>query len=71
MNVETRRLTDRQFCQVIASLQYDRDRLRAAGYTGDDCQSALDALFQGIRPDTNGLTYVLGQHEKLHTGDLA
>lgn len=64
----TYHLTDRQLAATICALQVERDRLIKVGLTGDDCQSALDALYRGMTPATNGLTYRLGQHERLFSG---
>lgn len=63
---ETFHLTDRHLATIIAALQSERDRLIADhGLTGKDCQEALDALYRGITPATDGLTYRLGQHSRL------
>jgi hypothetical protein len=61
----TRRLTDREVATIIDSLVITRDSLREKGLTGSDCQTALDKLYEGIKPTTNGLTYMLGQHPSL------
>lgn len=62
---ETRHLTDRQYATILCALQSERDRLKAAGYTGNDCQDALNTLEQGYGPGTYGITYRLGEHTRL------
>lgn len=56
-------LTDKQFATVLDALQITRDLLRVQGLTGNDCQDALDALYRGITPATNGISYTLIQGE--------
>lgn len=50
-------LPDRLFAQTIAALQSERDRLRGLGYTGDDCQAALDVLTNGVTPSSDGIEF--------------
>lgn len=61
----TYHLTDRQLATIISALQEERDRLIDLGLTGKDCQETLDALCRGVNPGTDGITYRLGQHERL------
>lgn len=62
---ETRRLSDRQLATIIDSLQITRDLVREKGLPGKDCQDVLDVLYDGMTPNTDGLTYRLGQHTVL------
>lgn len=53
------RLTDREYAEVIGSLQIVRDNARAAGREPADVVSALAKLVRGCTPSTNGLTFNL------------
>lgn len=50
-------LPDREYAETIGALQITRDNLRAQGYTGDTCQSALDILMSGCNPSTDGIMF--------------
>lgn len=52
-------LTDREYAEVLGSLQTVRDNARAHGREPLDVISALEKLGRGCTPSTNGITFAL------------
>jgi hypothetical protein len=60
MIVSEQYLTDREFAEVIGSLQIVRDQARAEGREPVDIVSALEKLLRDVKPSTNGMFFRLG-----------